>query len=370
MGGRLKRLCAVGFALVLGIAAAGSAQPFGGTWNTTVSVTPSPLPAISSFSTELIATYSVSGWAFSSDTTITDRGWSKEALAVSAPLGAGAVGSCLTLDPTTRTLNSLSVTTGLEIGDITVNPSFNLYSTGTQLRIFASWDVGASYAFVYTTLGDGQGCDFVFNSFRIDFGFPLCCFSVQGSTAFTCSGFQYATFEADDIAISNLPWVSLNAVVRFTEKEKTLTLTPTFSFLSASCINVYMSQVTSGGTSPLALSLQAVELDGIGIQCTVGGAQLTAVSYWGAGTKPSLLAGTRYWEACQIKTTGAACCGAFSFDMTAYFLAGGRELFDVSKLAANVSLQAAPELTVSTGMTIDLDVPTATNWKIGLLVDW
>ena len=90
-----------------------------------------------------------------------------------------------------------------------------------------------------------------------------------------------------------------------------------------------------------------------------------------AGAKPSILAGTPYWEAYQISTTDDGCCGPFDFDILIGFLEGGAQLFDVAGVEANFSIQISTQFTFGMGLVLDLDTaPTFAEWTLSFLVEW
>ena len=87
--------------------------------------------------------------------------------------------------------------------------------------------------------------------------------------------------------------------------------------------------------------------------------------------KPGILKGTPYWEAYRIATTDDGCCGPFNFDITIYFLDGGLQLFDVSKIVSNFDIQISTQFTFGMGLVLDLEaVPTFAEWTLMFLVEW
>jgi len=240
-----------------------------------------------------------------------------------------------------------------------------------QTEITASCSADLVTVSVDATFGDEIGCDLNFNGTKIDLDLALCCAKLRAETAFTCNGFQYATFAAEEIEIPYLSWLRIYALLRFVPTLKTLQLTPVFDFPAPECFTIYVSQASSGGVSPAPLLLGDITFDGFALDCTIGGIEFIGVSYWGPGTKPSLLSGTPYWEAYQIKTLADECCGRLGFDVTVYFLQQGLQLFDVSGVVANLSLQLAAGVSLSTGITFDFAAPTPwTKWTLGALVNW
>jgi hypothetical protein len=361
----MKKALVLSLALVLGLGVASFAQTLSGSWDTTITIVPSPVSL--ALDSELIVTYAVSGWTFTSDTVLDETGWVSQEFDVAGALGAFTVGSTLVFDPATVSFDSWEVTGGLSLAGVTFDATFTLEPGVTSLEIVGSGTAGNVEVSVDLTLGSGLGCDFDFNSIVIDVGFPFCCADVLMEVAFNCTdGFEYASFEVDNIALPNLPWITLDALLTFTVAEKTLVLTPTVDFGAVACFNIYVTQATEGN-----LIIGDITISGIGISCEIGGVEFTGISFWGEGTKPGLLKGTPYWEAYQIATTDDGCCGPFAFDITVYFLQGGLQLFDVAELDANMSIQIATQFTFSMGIQIDLTAsPAFTSWTLGFLVEW
>ena len=367
----MKKALVLSLVVVLGLGVASFAQTLSGTWDTTITITPAPAITLGIHS-ELIVTYAVSGWAFSSDTVLTDTGWSSQSFKVNGTLGAFTLGSVLDFDPLAVAFKQWEVTGGLSLAGVTFSGDFVLIPNVTTLDLIGSGTAGTVTVKGDLKLGSGVGCNFDFNGVTIDVGFPFCCANVTSEINITCAGFQYVKFDVVGIAIPNLPWVTIGADVYFTTQTKTLTLTPEFNFGTITCFNLYISEAKSGGVSPSPLVLGDFSISGIGLDCTIGGVEFIGVSYFGTGTKPSILKNhTSWWEAYQIKTTDDGCCGPFEFDITVGFMQGGLQLFDVAGVIANMSLQVAQQFTFTTGISIDLSVPAAfTQWTIGFKVTW
>jgi len=224
-------------------------------------------------------------------------------------------------------------------------------------------------------------CDFDFNGVVIDVSFPFCCADISSEIAFNCSGFEYAEFMTSGIAIPNLPWVKLGIDLTFTVDEKTLVINPTFDFGVISCFKLYIGQIHTGPNA-FPVTLGDIVIEGISLTCDIGGVQFMGIS-WIDGTE--LHGGTSmpsalkvyigdvlhtYWEMYQIKTTDDGCCGPFNFSVGVYF-DHGAQLFDVSLIKADMSIQVATQFTFSTGLLLDLSVsPSFSQWTVGFLVEW
>jgi hypothetical protein len=365
----MKKALVLSLAVVLGLGVASFAQTLSGSWDTTIGINPgSPptTPVSLTIDSELIVTYAVSGWTFTSDTVLDETGWKAQSFEVGGALGAFTIGSTLVFDPATVLFKSWAVTGGLSLAGVSFDGTFTLHPGHTLLEIVGAGSAGTVDVEVDVTLGDGEGCNFDFGGIDIIVGFPFCCADIVSTISFDCLGFNYVDFVVEGIAIPTLPWVTLDALLTFTVAEKTLVLTPNFDFGAVACFDLYVTQLAAGN-----LTISDITISGIGLSCEIGGVSFTGISFWGTGSKPGLLHDTPYWEAYQIATTDDGCCGPFNFDVTVYFLQGGAQLFDVSKIVANMEIQIATQFTFSTGIAIDLaSTPAFTNWTIGFLVEW
>jgi len=360
----MKKALVLSLAVVLGLGVASFAQTLSGSWDTTITIVPSPVSL--ALDSELIVTYTVSGWSFTSDTVLDETGWLEQSFSVDGALGAFAIGSDFVFDPATVAFHSWEVTGGLSLAGVTFDATFDLTPGVTTLELVGAGTAGNVDVEVDITFGDGLGCNFNFAGVDITIGFPFCCADVVSTISFDCNGFVEATFGVEGIAIPTLSWVTLDALITFQTGSKTLVLTPTFDFGAVACFDLYIDQATAGN-----LTISDITISGIGLKCTIGGVQFTGISYWGGGDKPGLLEDTIYWEAYQIKTTDDGCCGPFAFDFTVYFLDGGAQLFDIAEIVANMEIQIATQFTFSTGIDIDLTAdPAFTEWTLGFLVEW
>jgi hypothetical protein len=387
----MKKALVLSLAVVLGLGVASFAQTLSGSWDTTISINPGP-PVTLGIDSELIVTYAVSGWSFTSDTVLDETGWLGQSFEVGGSLGAFTLGSVVVFDTVLPFgFTSWEVTGGLSLAGVTFDMTFASVPGDVALEIVAAGSAGAVDVEVDVTFGsayhnttgwhagDELGiCDFDWAGVDITVGFPFCCADVVSTISFDCLGFNYAQFKVTDIAIPALPWVTLDATLKFEMQTKSLVLAPKFDFGAVACFDLYITQSHTDavggttGTDPGIVGLLGdIALSGIGLSCEIGGVEFTGISYWGTGTKPGLLYGTSYWEAYQIATTDDGCCGPFNFDVTLYFLNGGLQLFDVAEIDANMSIQIATQFTFSTGIAIDLTTtPSFTNWTIGFLVEW
>jgi hypothetical protein len=359
----MRKVLVLGLATVLGLGLASWAQALNGSWDTYIIVDPVG-PTVSIEST-LEVTYTVSGWSFTSATVIDNTGWTEQYFVVSGSLGAFSIGSELVFDPVLVLFDSWEVTGGLSLAGVTFDATFTLEPGVTGLIIEATGTAGTVDVGVVLTLGSGEGCDFDFSSVVVTVDFPFCCALVESAIAFNClEGFDYVEFTVQDIALPGITWVTLEAVLTFTVDEKTLVITPAFDFGATACFDVYLS-------TPAAI-FGTVTVDGLGIECEIGGVLFEGISWLNEQTadkdKPGLLQGTPYWEAYRISTTDDGCCGPFEFEITVYF-DHGAELFDVAELDAAFDIQISTQFTF--GMSIKYLMASGFDeWRLHFLVEW
>jgi len=372
----MKKALVLSLVAVLCLGAASFAQTLSGKWNTTVTIIPSPVSL--SINSELIVTYSISGWSFTSDTVLTQAGWQSQDFTVVGTLGAFTINSDLVFDPATLSMIQWVSSTELSLAGVDLTAKFVsvpgdtaliLTGAGTAGNVTVSADLTLGTAYYNTDdgiweAGDGN-CGFAYQGIDFTLTFPFCCADVTAGVDFTCAGFQQATFEVDGIAVPTLPWFTFDAQLVFQTGSKTIVLTPHFSFGNDQCFKLYISQ-----DHDASISLGNIHVNGLSFTCTLGGVTFYDLSYWGTyGTKPSVLGS--YWELFKLSTTDDACCGPFSFDLSMYFSNTSAQLFDVSKVVANMGLQVAQQFKFSTGFTLNLDsTPVFSQWTLGFLVTW
>jgi hypothetical protein len=351
--------------VVLGLGVASFAQTLTGTWDTTITITPAPVIDLD-IDSILTVTYSLSGWVFTSKTTIDETGWTDQTFAASGALGAFTIGSTLDFAPNTPAFESWKVTGGLSIAGVAFDGSFTLTPGNVAVVLNGSGTAGLVTMKVALTFGDPVGgvCDFNWTGITITAGFPFCCANVTSTLKFTCAGFDSVCFEVKGITIPSIAFATLDAKLCFTMQTKTLVVTPKFNFGGTACFDIYLSSPANN------LLFGDISITGIGLNCTIGGVQFVGVSQW-ANKTHALLKDTPYWEVYQIKTTDDGCCGPFAFDISVYFLEGGAKLFDVAFLKANMSIQLATQFTFKMGLSLNLEtVPTFAQWTLGFIVKW
>jgi hypothetical protein len=236
---------------------------------------------------------------------------------------------------------------------------------------------------------DNDICDLNWNSIAIDITFPFCCAEITGSVEFDCDGFVSACFEVDNILIPNFPWLDIDAKVCFDRVgdapdftyDKNFYFKPGLTLGTIACFNLYTylnwadTAADGWGDPDEYITIGDLRIRGIGLSCEIGGVTFTGLTFYDPevsnSRKPGILKYTPYYEAYQIATTDDACCGPFSFDLTAYFNRndGSGVLFDLAEFIANVSYELGENFTFTTGITVDTTLGF-TEWSLGFEVTW
>jgi len=376
----MKRALVLSLAVIFGLGIAVTAQSLSGTWTLGVDITTNNPPLSFAdaldFSSSLTVIYEVGGWTFTSISVFDDTGWADQDFSATGSLGAWTFNSAVDFTPAGG-FGSLDIGTSIALGGMTFGFDFTLAGGSVSLDLVGAGSTSLVDIEVTVSFGDqGVGCDLEWAGVTVDFGFPFCCADITGSLSFDCNGFAGICFNVDGIVVGNIPWLTLGAQLCFQSESKTLTLTPAFDFGADVCFDVYFDVASTGGAGPATvLNIGDITIDGIGLECEIGGVAFTAISFWGAprfaGDFPGLLAGhgQQYWEAYQISTTDEGCCGPFGFDIAVYFDANSASLFDIALFEANMTLQIATQFEFGMGLEYDV-VGGAQLWTIDFTVTW
>jgi len=377
----MKRALVLSLAIIFGLGVAAFGQTLSGTWTVDISIDATKVSFADAldFSSTLTVDYSVGGWVFGSSSTFIDTGWSDQIFTAVGALGAYLFDTTLDLGPD-GTFDSWKVDAGVTMGGMTFGIVATLYgpaatNPGLSLVLTGSGSTNLVTITGALTFGDPTttDCDLDWQGIKITAGFPFCCADVAATIEILCSGFSYAQFCVTGLTVANVPWLSLDACLKYELESKTLTLTPHVDFGEVACdFDFYVGLSSSGGVGPISgLSLGNIYIDGIKVACTIGDSvTFTGISYWGTSgttTKPSALGD--YWEMYQIATTDEGCCGPFAFDLSVFFDVNSTSLFDVAAFAANMSLEVATQLTFTMGLTYDV-LSSIQTWDIGFVVTW
>jgi hypothetical protein len=378
----MKRALVLTLAIVLGLSIATFAVgDMSGKWDTTFKIT-AFAPVTLTFTSALTVTYDIGGWKFTSYTLVDDTGWKDQTFSASGSLGAYTFGSTIDFNPLatgpTNYFQKWTVAGGVSIGGLTFDATFTLYPKNVSFVFGFSGATSLVTVDVDITFGTPGDlvCDLDFQSVKIVVGFPFCCAEVTSTLYFTCEGFQYVEFCVKKITIEKLPWMTLDACVKFEQQTKTMTITPQIDFGVVGCdFDLYLRINPAG---PLVgppfpdppVIFDSIKLDGIKITCKVGDIDFTGLSYWGLASKKPKELGT-YWEMYKIATSEDACCGgAFKFDVAVFFSATHASLFDVAEFQANISLAIATQFTFKMGLKYVVTPAVLKELTFGFLVTW
>ena len=358
-------LCAV---ILMGFALAGSAQALGGHWRIDLEIDPQPASFADAFSysTELLAKYTIGEWTFSSLSRLDELAWTDQDFSAIGVLGGFTISSALGFDPDVPEFDRWAMTATVTLVGVTFSGTFELYDEDAFFTLQGRGTSGSVGIVGTIKFGDDDDpvgeCDLDFSSFQMGVDFPFCCADVTATAYFDCDGFDMIVFNVADIAIPNLPWVTFDITVEFTVQSKSLTITPYVEF-SAFCVELYAGVET---IDPLLFD--ALHIDGLKLECDIGSVTFTAISFWGDFvTKPSILGD--YWEMYMVEADEEACCGPFDFEAAVFFEENGLYLFDVGKFAFGMSMQFTPSVKFSTGADYVLGTGL-TSLTFGFLITW
>lgn len=347
-------------------------QVISGEWQTDIEIDPSQsdFAAAVDFGTDLKVNYEVGGWTFTSTTTFNDLGWSDQTFSAGGLLGAFSFSSTLDLAPT-GAFDGLDIAAGIGLGGMTFDLSFELFDQDTELTIGGTGSTSLVTIDVDVTFGgdDNDVCDLPWAGLEIEAAYPFCCGQIRATLEFDCDGFEYVTFEAQNIEVPNLAWLELSASVTFRVETKSLVLSPRFDFGDDDlCFDVYVSQDATGGTAPdEPLVLGGFHVNGIKLECTFAGVTFTGISYWGSGSKPSGLG--EYWEMYRVESEIDECCGPFGFEAALYFLETSNNLADVERLFAEIEYRLSDNVEISSSFDLDVGIGL-TEWVLGFKIDF
>ena len=280
----MKRALVLSLIVVIGLGVAGFAQTLGGEWFTkiTVDLSGTAFPAAITVLSTLDVDYTVGDWTFSSYTKLTNGVWNDQDFDFVGVLGAFAISGSLDFDPDAELFEKLQVDVTVSIAGVSFGFYYDLVGVpaGNDLNIKIDGVAGDVTIGVDLMLGDEVLCDFDFNWVKVKIGFPFCCATVSSEIKFGCTtGFEYVWFKVVDITIENLPWLTLDAKVHFTEQTKTFTLSPSIDLGVIGCdFDLYYRLDSSGGILD-ALSINGIIFDGIQIACEIGGVQFTGITF-------------------------------------------------------------------------------------------
>lgn len=353
---------------MIGFALAGSAQVMTGHWRIDLEINPQTPSFVDAFtySTELLVKYAVGDWTFSSLSKLDEAGWSDQDFSATGVIGGFTISSALSFDPEVPEFVKWTTTTTVDLAGVTFSGTLELYDEDVFLTLRGRGTTGIVDIDATARFGDDDDpigeCDLDFSSFQVGVDFPFCCAEVDATIYFTCDGFEKVVFAVSEIAILNLPWVTFDVTIEFTEQSKSLTISPDFDFTFA-CVELYVGVETSG-----MLAFDALHVDGFKLECDVGNIEFTAISFWGAFvSKPGILG--EYWEMYKIEADESACCGPFDFEASVFFHENSTHLFDVGKFAFDMGITFTPSMEFTMGVDYVLGVGVDL-MEFGFLITW
>ena len=195
----------------------------------------------------------------------------------------------------------------------------------------------------------------------------LCCgITYDFELSFLKSGFNYALFSVDNL-FPLCCGISFGAEVKFTVKEKIVSLKPKFAGLGEACITVYGDAITD------ANAWLGIKIYGWKISCTLGDCNTLEIGT--AIAKPPVDPGTceypswytpfYYYGNEYVKLTfcGAGCCGGkYTVTVTAWFerdqgpdtLAPAGGLFDLTSLRASATIPVMSNLSITASLVLPM----------------
>jgi len=331
--------------LVLVCFAVSAESSLSGDWSLSVTVDPAAASPIS-LGTSVEAVYSVGDWSFTSSTSLGASGWSGQDFDASGAWGPFSVSAALSLDPSAIAFKKWSSTASWEYEGVSLSSTFNLTPNYVALDLSAGGAVDDLSLEIDIALKSQGDCGLMFDGVDISLGFLYCCAEISSEFSFSCDGFEEATFSVSDIAIPNLPWVTLDADLAFELAEKALDLSPSFDLGDFTCFKLYIDVDVNDNVSCGTISVY-----GIGLTCDIGDVSFESLSYVDGTHK---LNGS-YWEMIAISfDNDAACCGLTAGEVAIYFLEGGARLFDVALLEGTLSAALNERTSIDLGMTWDI----------------
>lgn len=190
-----------------------------------------------------------------------------------------------------------------------------------------------------------EGCSLSFS--RCDLtatGFEICGVSLSSSMWLSGSGFEDLRFSASVIPLPGFTLATLDAALRLTIMQKTLDLSVSWEGLlePLPCLTLYTA--IAGGAGGSSASLGAMEIYGLGVDCTVGSVSVSSVSVLDPAYAGSVL-GVEHagqWELFRLSTKAYDCCeDEFSWTISTYFSAASTALFGWSETITSVTIPVA-----------------------------
>ncbi len=200
--------------------------------------------------------------------------------------------------------------------------------------------------------------------------FDFCCSEEITTTLYiTCDGFDYVSFRIEDLLITNLSRLTVDAELKFEMQTKSLLITPKLVLGDVACFELYVGFTPSVG----AVGIDTINIDGISLECQIGPVTVRDVSLFapynlaltterhGSVVMPIadiLAKGIEYypdyWEMFSIAYAGPACCvGEYNFLVNVYFDEDSTSLFDWAMTHVETMLPFGDSFTFGMEVTPD-----------------
>ena len=199
--------------------------------------------------------------------------------------------------------------------------------------------------------------------------FSFCCAEeITATVYFTCAGFDYISFGVEDLLISNLSWLAIDAELKFELQTKSLLITPKLVLGDIACFELYAALDNEVD----ALSIDGIKIEGISLECQIGPVTVRDVSLfapcdlaltterYGSQVLPiaDILAQGMdyypdYWEMFSIAYAGPACCeGEYTFIANTYFSEDSTSLFDWAMIYVEAMIPYGDSLAFTLGIEV------------------
>jgi hypothetical protein len=217
-----------------------------------------------------------------------------------------------------------------------------------------------------------EGCSLSFSQCDLTAtGFEICGASLSSSMRLSESGFEDLRFSASGIPLPGFALATLDAALRFTVMQKTLNLSVSWEGLlePLPCLTLYTA--IAGGAGGSSASLGAIEVYGLGVNCTVGAVSVSSVSVLDPAYAASVLGigHANQWDLLRLSTKGSDCCEhELSWTISTYFSAASTALFDWSETIAALTIPVAAIGSVT--VSFDVSELGLEELSFSLKLDW
>lgn len=430
----MKRVLAVGILVTITWVLAATAAPLSGSWSFSVQSNLNPF-SFTAIESDLETNYSVGGWTFSSTVLANLAGLDNVFFDAKGTLGGFALRSILDFDAAPAQFQAWlasgvtaiggvnlyalfmldnvgsaqtpSMGSGLtlggwaKVGDLSFwgQTRFNMNNTSDYVyrygydwlldhfifKVCNTWQKPSGYISVQT-----GGCTANWSGADVHVEMPFSCFNLLTHLSVSCTGFNYALFEINDIDLG-LSWLNLKWVdVTFTTNSKSVNTVFDINVGKTACITPYFALESTGTqiAQITGFSLKALKFSYTWDNVTFKAGHIfgndgwypylnyTTTKYYGwtwdgeLSTLPNCTVPKNYDEYFGLQATGDSCCGgSFTFSAFAWFDTGNSlGLFDWVETRAKLSVMVGSNTTFNFGMSVP---QTGSSWfRFGVDVTW